>query len=145
VPIITVELALVALFSFTLVAPLAVPLWVPAIIIMLMVGLVALLRRVSDRHRTGLGAGLAVLRMHSRGRLITFALAWRCAPRCCGNWLMLHAIGVQCLDLRLDGAADRPCSPSATADRHRVPAGCATVLILGAHGVAATAGRRAFW
>ena len=31
VPIITVELALVAIFSFTLVAPLGVPLWVPAL------------------------------------------------------------------------------------------------------------------
>ena len=69
VPIITVELALVAIFSFTLVAPLGVPLWVPALIIALMAGLVAVLCRVSDRHRTGLGAGLAVLRMKSRGRL----------------------------------------------------------------------------
>src|SRR5207302_1403034 len=51
VPIITVELALVAIFSFTLVAPLGVPLWVPALIIALMAGLVAVLRRVSDRHR----------------------------------------------------------------------------------------------
>ncbi|MGO9793583.1 MAG: hypothetical protein ACLP8S_29890, partial [Solirubrobacteraceae bacterium] len=93
VPIITVELALVALFSFTLVAPLGVPLWVPAIIIMLMVGLVAVLRRVSDRHRTGLGAGLAVLHMQSRGRLITFALLAVCA-QVLRNWLMLHAIGV---------------------------------------------------
>src|SRR5438445_11244081 len=74
VPIITVELALVALFSFTLVAPLGVPLWVPAIITMLMVGLVAVLRRVSDRYRTGLGAGLPVLRMPTRARLIPFAL-----------------------------------------------------------------------
>src|SRR5947209_13034356 len=44
VPIITVELALVALFSFTLVAPLGVPLWVPMPIIALMAGLVAVLR-----------------------------------------------------------------------------------------------------
>src|SRR5947209_10270153 len=44
VPIITVELALVAIFSFTLVAPLGVPLWVPMPIIALMAGLVAVLR-----------------------------------------------------------------------------------------------------
>ena len=137
VPIITVELALVALFSFTLVAPLGVPLWVPAIIITLMVGLVALLRRVSDRHRTGLGAGLAVLRMQSRGRLITFALLAVCA-QVLRNWLMLHAIGVHisifdsmALLIVMFTVGQLPIGPSTG------PA--ATVLILGAHGVAATA------
>src|SRR5947209_11586574 len=93
VPIITVELALVAIFSFALVAPLGVPLWVPAIIIAVMAGVVATLRRVSERHRTGLGAGLAVLRMQSRGRLITFTLLAVCA-QVLRHWLMLHAIGV---------------------------------------------------
>ena len=137
VPIITVELALVALFSFTLVAPLGVPLWVPVIIIMLMVGLVALLRRVSDRHRTGLGAGLAVLHMQSRGRLITFALLAVCA-QVLRNWLMLDAIGVHvsifdsmALLIVMFTVGQLPIGPSTG------PA--ATVLILGAHGVAATA------
>ncbi len=137
VPIITVELALVALFSFTLVAPLGVPLWVPAIIIMLMLGLVALLRRVSDRHRTGLGAGLAVLRMQSRGRLITFALLAVCA-QVLRNWLMLHAIGVHvsifdsmALLIVTFTVGQLPIGPSTG------PA--AAVLILGAHGVAAAA------
>ena len=137
VPIITVELALVALFSFTLVAPLGIPLWVPAIIITLMVGLVALMRRVSDRHRTGLGAGLAVLRMQSRGRLITFALLAVCA-QVLRNWLMLHAIGVQvsifdsmALLIVMFTVGQLPIGPSTG------PA--ATVLILGAHGVATAA------
>src|SRR5690348_5366136 len=53
VPIITVELALVAIFSFTLVAPLGVPWWVPVIIVGLTAGIVAILRRLSQRHRTG--------------------------------------------------------------------------------------------
>ena len=137
VPIITVELALVALFSFTLVAPLGVPLWVPVIIITLMVGLVALLRRVSDRYRTGLGAGLAVLRMPSRGRLITFALLAVCA-QVLRNWLMLDAIGVHvsifdamALLIVMFTVGQLPIGPSTG------PA--ATVLILGAHGVAAAA------
>ena len=137
VPIITVELALVALFSFTLVAPLGVPLWVPAIIVTLMVGLIALLTRVSDRHRTGVGAGLAVLRMQSRGRLITFALLAVCA-QVLRNWLMLDAIGVHvsifdamALLIVMFTVGQLPIGPSTG------PA--ATVLILGAHGVAAAA------
>jgi hypothetical protein len=137
VPIITVELALVAIFSFTLVAPLGVPLWVPALIIALMAGLVTGLCRVSDRHRTGLGAGLAVLRMKSRGRLITFALLAVCA-QVLRNWLMLHAIGVHvsifdsmALLIVMFTVGQLPIGPSTG------PA--ATVLILGAHGIAATA------
>jgi uncharacterized membrane protein YbhN (UPF0104 family) len=137
VPIITVELALVALFSFTLVAPLGVPLWVPAIIIALMAGLVVLLRHVSDRYRTGLGAGLAVLRMPSSGRLITFALLAVCA-QVLRNWLMLRAVGVHvsifdsmALLIVMFTVGQLPIGPSTG------PA--ATVLILGAHGVAATA------
>jgi hypothetical protein len=136
-PIITVELALVALFSFTLIAPLGVPLWVPAIIVILVVGLVALLRRLSDRHRTGLGAGLAVLRMQSRGRLVTFALLAVCA-QVLRNWLMLRAIGVHvsifdamALLIVMFTVGQLPIGPSTG------PA--ATVLILGAHGVAAAA------
>ncbi len=137
VPIITVELALVAIFSFTLVAPLGVPLWVPAIIIAVMAGLVATLRRVSERHRTGLGAGLAVLRMQSRGRLITFTLLAVCA-QVLRNWLMLRAIGVHisifdsmALLIVMFTVGQLPIGPSTG------PA--AAVLILGAHGVAATA------
>lgn len=137
VPIITVELALVAIFSFTLVAPLGVPLWVPAIIIALMAGLVAVLRRVSDRHRTGLGAGLAVLRMQSRGRLVTFVLLAVCA-QVLRNWLMLRAIGVNvsifdsmALLIVMFTVGQLPIGPSTG------PA--ATVIILGGHGLAAVA------
>ena len=137
VPIITVELVLVAIFSFTLVSPLGVPLWVPALIIALMVGLVAVLRRVSNRHRTGVGAGLAVLRMKGRGRLIAFALLAVCA-QVLRNWLMLRAIGVHvsifdsmALLIVMFTVGQLPIGPSTG------PA--ATVLILGAHGVASAA------
>lgn len=137
VPIITVELALVAIFSFTLVAPLDIPLWVPALIIAAIAGLVTGLCRVSDRHRTGLGAGLAVLRMRSRGRLITFALLAVCA-QVLRNWLMLRAIGVHvsmfdsmALLIVMFTVGQLPIGPSTG------PA--AAVLILGAHGIAATA------
>ncbi|HEY3773472.1 MAG TPA: hypothetical protein VGL69_10790 [Solirubrobacteraceae bacterium] len=137
VPIITVELALVAIFSFTLVAPLGIPLWVPAVIIIVMAGLAAGLRRVSERHRTGPGAGLAVLRMQSRGRLIGFALVAVCA-QVLRNWLMLRAVGVDvsifdsmALLIVMFTVGQLPIGPSTG------PA--ATILILGAHGLAAAA------
>jgi uncharacterized membrane protein YbhN (UPF0104 family) len=137
VPIITVELALVAIFSFTLVAPLGVPLWVPAIIIVVVAGLTAGLRRVSGRYRTGLGAGLAVLRLPSRGRLIFFTVLAVCT-QVLRNWLMLRAVGVDvsifdamALMIVIFTVGQLPIGPSTG------PA--ATVLILGAHGLAATA------
>ena len=137
VPIITVELALVAIFSFTLVAPLGVPWWVPVIIVGLTAGVVAALRRVSQRHRTGLWAGLAILRIPGRGRLITFAVLAVCA-QVARNWLMLHAIGVNisvfdsmALLIVMFTVGQLPIGPSTG------PA--AAVLILGANGVAAVA------
>ena len=137
VPIITVELALVAIFSFTLIAPLGVPWWVPVIVVGVAGGLIAALRRVSERHRSGLWAGLAILRMQGRGRLITFAVLAVCA-QVARNWLMLHAIGVNvsifdamALLIVMFTIGQLPIGPSTG------PA--AAVLILGANGVAATA------
>jgi uncharacterized membrane protein YbhN (UPF0104 family) len=137
VPIITVELALVAIFSFTLIAPLGVPWWVPIIVVGATAGVVAALRRVSECHRTGLWSGLAILRVQSRSRLITFAVLAVCA-QVLRNWLMLHAIGVNvsifdsmALLIVMFTVGQLPIGPSTG------PA--AAVLILGAHGVAATA------
>ena len=75
--------------------------------------------------------------MQSRGRLITFALLAVCA-QVLRNWLMLHAIGVQvsifdsmALLIVMFTVGQLPIGPSTG------PA--ATVLILGAHGVATAA------
>jgi uncharacterized membrane protein YbhN (UPF0104 family) len=137
VPIITVEIALVAIFSFTLVAPLGVPWWVPLTIVALTAGVVAALRRFSQRHRTGLWAGLAILRIPGRSRLITFAVLAVCA-QVARNWLMLHAIGVNisvfdsmALLIVMFTVGQLPIGPSTG------PA--AAVLILGANGVASVA------
>ena len=93
VPIITVEVALAAVFSFTLIAPLGVPWWAPVIAVATTIGAGAALRRISERHRTGLWAGLAILHKHGRGRVIAFTVLAVCA-QVARNWLMLHAIGV---------------------------------------------------
>jgi uncharacterized membrane protein YbhN (UPF0104 family) len=137
VPIITIEVVLAAVFSFTLIAPLHVPVWVPAIAVVVMGGAIVALRRVSESRRTGVWAGLAVVRGKRRGRLIAFTLIAVCA-QVARNWLMLRAIGV---DVSVFSAmawliamftlGQLPIGPSIG------PA--AAVLILGSHGVAATA------
>jgi uncharacterized membrane protein YbhN (UPF0104 family) len=137
VPIITVEVVLAAVFSFTLIATLGAPWWAPALAVVVMGAVIVGLRRVSERRRTGLWAGLAVVRDKGRGRMITFTLIAVCA-QVARNWLMLRAIGV---DVSIFGAmawliamftlGQLPIGPSIG------PA--AAVLILGSHGVAAAA------
>jgi uncharacterized membrane protein YbhN (UPF0104 family) len=137
VPIITVEVALAAIFSFTLIAPLGIPWWVPAIAVVAMACVVIGLRHFSERHRAGLWSGLAVVRNNGRGRVIAFTLLAVCA-QVARNWLMLRAIGVNvsifdsmALLIAMFTVGQLPIGPSIG------PA--AAVLILGAHGVAASA------
>ena len=137
VPIITVEVALAAIFSFTLVAPLGVPWWVPAIAVLIVAVAVAVLRRTSENRQTGLWTGLAVVRGRGRGRMIGFVLL-AVSAQVARNWLMLHAIGVNvsifdamALLIAMFTLGQLPIGPSIG------PA--AAVLILGSNGVAATA------
>jgi hypothetical protein len=137
VPIITVEVALAAIFSFTLVAPLGVPWWAPVIALAVVVAAVLMLRRLSGRYRSGVGAGLAIVRGAGRTRMVAFTLLAVCA-QVGRNWLMLHAIGVDV------SAFDAMALLIAMFTLGQLPAGpsigpAAAVLILGAHGVAATA------
>jgi hypothetical protein len=136
VPIIAVEVALTAVFSFTLIAPLGVPWWVPLIAIVVMAGAAVALHQVSERRRLGLWAGLAVMR-HGRYRMIAFVLLAVCA-QIARNWLVLNAIGLNvsvfgaiALLIAMFTLGQLPIGPSVGA--------AAAVLILGAHGVAATA------
>ena len=136
VPIISVEVALTAIFSFTLIAPLGLPWWVPIIAVAVTGTAVFALRRFSQRHRLGLWAGLAA--MHSgRGRMVLLVLLAVCA-QIARNWLVLRAIGVHvsifdamALLIAMFTLGQLPIGPSLGA--------AAAVLILGSHGVAATA------
>jgi uncharacterized membrane protein YbhN (UPF0104 family) len=136
VPIITVEVALVAIFSFTLISPLHLPWWIPLIAVVVTGSAVIALRRFSQRHRAGLWAGLAA--MHSgRGRMVALVLINVCA-QIARNWLMLRAIGVHV------SVFDAMALLIATFTLGQLPIGpstgtAATVLILGSHGVAAAA------
>jgi uncharacterized membrane protein YbhN (UPF0104 family) len=136
VPIISVEVALVAIFSFTLISPLGLPWWIPLVAVAVTGSAMFGLRRFSQRHRAGLWAGLAA--MHSgRGRMVVLVLVAVCA-QIARNWLVLRAIGVHvsvfdamALLIALFTLGQLPIGPSLGA--------AAAVLILGSHGVAATA------
>jgi hypothetical protein len=134
VPMITVEVGLAAVFSFTLIAPLGVPLWVPVLAVALVLGAVLALRRLSQRK--GFWAGLGAMRT-ARARLVALILLAVCS-QIARNWLMLHAMGINAswLDaiaviIAMFTLGQLPIGPSLGA--------AATVLILGANGVAATA------
>jgi hypothetical protein len=136
VPIIVVEIMLAAAFSFTLVGPLGVPWWMPAIAVAIAIGALVSLRRLSVRRRLGLWTGLAVMRS-ARGRMIGLVLLGVCA-QIARNWLVLRGLGVQvspldaiALLIAMFTLGQLPIGPSLGA--------AAAVLILGAHGVATAA------
>jgi hypothetical protein len=136
VPIIAVEVALAAFFSFTLIAPLGLPWWVPTLAVIAMVGAGIALKRISDRRRFGLWMGLAVVR-EGRYRMIAFVLT-SVVAQIARNWIVLNAIGVHvtvfgaiALLIAMFTLGQLPIGPSVGA--------AAAVLILGAHGVALTA------
>jgi uncharacterized membrane protein YbhN (UPF0104 family) len=137
-PIIAVEMMLAALFTFTLVGPLHLPVWAPLIVIAGALGAIGGLRRAARRLAFGPSVGLAALReLRGRGRLIALVVAGVVA-QVIRNWLVLRAVGV---DASIFSAiAILIVSVSLTP----LPIGAgvgatATVLILGAHGLSATA------
>ena len=94
VPIVSVEVALAALTSFTLVGPLGLPWWSPLLAGALIVAGGAGLRRLALCTGRELWRGLAVIRSAGGGgRLVGWVLV---AVFCqiFRNWLLLHAVGV---------------------------------------------------
>jgi uncharacterized membrane protein YbhN (UPF0104 family) len=137
VPILTVEAALAALASFTLVGPLGLPWWVPLILLAVAVAVIAGLGRLAGRRRE-CWRGLAVLRsLRGRNRVVMLVLVAVFA-QILRNWLMLHAVGVDAsvfdataVLIAMVTLSQLPVGPSVGA--------AAVVLILGANGVALTA------
>jgi uncharacterized membrane protein YbhN (UPF0104 family) len=134
VPIISVEITLTALFSFTLIGPLGLAWYVPLVAVIVALTAVFLLRRLSDRRRIGLWSGLAVMR-RGRGRMVVLVAVCAQVAR---NWLVLRGIGVHvsifdamALLIAMFTLGQLPIGPSLGA--------AAAVLILGAHGVATAA------
>jgi len=137
-PILAVEATLAAVASFTLVAPLGLPWWLP-IIGLVVVGAASVgLRRLALAKGQKLWRGLAVLRSLSGGsRVIGFVLIAVFA-QILRNWLLLHAVGVDAsvfdataVLIGLVTLGQLPVGPAVGA--------AAAVLILGSQGVAAAA------
>jgi hypothetical protein len=137
-PILAVEAMLAALASFTLVAPLGLPWWLP-IVGFAVVGVAsAALRNLAVDEGRKLWRGLAVLRSLSGGsRVVGFVLIAVFA-QIFRNWMLLHAVGVDAsffdaiaVLIALVTLSQLPVGPSVGA--------AAAVLILGSDGVAAAA------
>lgn len=138
IPIIAVEATLAALFTFTLIGPLRLPMWVPLPVIALMAALVAGLHRLARRHVSGAWRGLAAVReMRGRGRLVGLVVLGVLA-QIARNWLVLHAVGLNTSPLNAIAILIVTVSLSPLPIGAGVSA-TATVLILGSHGIADTA------
>jgi uncharacterized membrane protein YbhN (UPF0104 family) len=137
-PILTVEAALAALTSFTLVGPLGLPWWSPLLAVAaILTGGVGLRRLALCRGRQ-VWSGLAVILSARRGARV---IAWVVVAVLCQilrNWLLLHAVGVDAsffdaiaVLIAVVTLGQLPVGPAVGA--------AAAVLILGYHGVAAAA------
>jgi uncharacterized membrane protein YbhN (UPF0104 family) len=137
-PILAVEAMLAALASFTLVAPLGLPWWLPIVGFAVVGAASAALRRLAVDEGRKVWRGLAVLRSLGGGsRVVGFVLIAVFA-QIFRNWLLLHAVGVDAsffdaiaVLIAVVTLSQLPVGPSVGA--------AAAVLILGSGGVAAAA------
>src|ERR1041385_3308728 len=138
VPILSAEAALAVLASFTLVAPLGVPWWLPLIGVPVIAAASAGLRHLAVRKGRELWGGLAVLRSRRGGSLVAGFVLLAVFCQIFRNWLLLHAVGVDAsffdaiaVLIAVVSLGQLPVGPSVGA--------AAAVLILGSDGVAAAA------
>jgi uncharacterized membrane protein YbhN (UPF0104 family) len=137
-PILAVEATLAALASFTLVAPLGLPWWLPIVGVTVIATVSAGLRQLALWKGREIWRGLAVLRnLNGGGRVVGFVVIAVLA-QIFRNWLLLHAVGVDAsffdaiaVLIAVVTLGQLPVGPSVGA--------AAAVLILGHDGVAAAA------
>jgi len=138
VPILSVEISLAALASFTLIGPLGLPWWSP-LVAAAAIGLGwAALHRLALCSGRELWRGLAVIRSRRGGWRVASWVLVAVFGQIFRNWMLLHAVGVDAsffdaiaVLIAVVTLAQLPAGPAVGA--------AAAVLILGAHGVAATA------
>jgi uncharacterized membrane protein YbhN (UPF0104 family) len=137
-PILSIEAMLAAAASFTLVAPLGLPWWVPLVAIAVFAVVSAGLRQLALSKGRELWRGLAVLRsLRGGSRVVAFVLV-AVVSQILRNWILLRAVGVDAsifdataVLIAVVTLGQLPIGPSAGA--------AAAVLILGRHGLAAAA------
>ena len=137
-PILAIEAMLAALTSFTLVAPLGLPWWLPIVAFAVVAAISTGLRHLALRQGRRLWSGLAVLRSFRGGsRVVGFVLIAVFA-QVFRNWILLRAVGVDA------SLFDAIAVLIAVVTLSQLPTGptvgaASAVLILGSDGVAATA------
>jgi hypothetical protein len=137
-PILSVEATLAALASFTLVAPLGLPWWLPLAGAAVFVALAAGLRRLARCDGRGFWRGLSVVRSRRGGARVVAWVLVAVACQITRNWLLLRAVG-------LDASVfDATAVLIAVVTLGQLPVGpavgaAAAVLILGGDGVAGAA------
>ena len=137
-PILTVEAALAALTSFTLIGPLGLPWWLPVIGIAVITTASAGVRHLALRKGRELWKGLAIVRSLRGGSTLIVLVLLAVFAQIFRNWMLLHGVGVHAsfLDaiavlIAVVTLGQLPVGPSVGA--------AAAVLILGSDGVAAAA------
>jgi uncharacterized membrane protein YbhN (UPF0104 family) len=137
-PILIVELALAAICSFTLVATLGIPWWLPIVFLGVAALVVGGTTRLANAKREGIWAGLGVMRgLSHRNRIIALTML-ATGAQVLRNWLVLRGLGVDV------GVLDSIALLIGTAAVGLLPIGptvgvATSVLILGSNGVAVAA------
>jgi uncharacterized membrane protein YbhN (UPF0104 family) len=137
-PILAVEATLAALTSYTLVAPLGLPWWIPLVLLGVFGALSAGLRRLALLKGRELWRGLAVLRSLRGGSQLVAVVLIAVFAQISRNWILLNAVGVHAslfdaiaVLIAMIALSQLPIGPTSGA--------AASALILGRHGVAAVA------
>ena len=137
-PIVVIEIALAAICSFTLVAPLDAPWWVPLVCLSVaLAGIVAVTRVARHRH-DGFWAGLAVMRGLASRNTIIGLVVFAVTAQVARNWIVFHGLGIDI------SVFDSMALLIAAAAFGLLPVGptlgvATSVVILGANGVAVAA------
>ncbi len=137
-PILAIEAMLAAVASFTLVAPLGLPWWLPIVGFVIVGSASVGLRRLALRKGRKLWRGLAVLRHRAHGMRVVAFVLMAVFSQILRAWLLLHAVGVDA------SVFDATAVLIAVVTLGQLPVGpavgaAAAVLILGSEGVAAAA------
>ncbi|MDX6581033.1 MAG: hypothetical protein QOI10_217 [Solirubrobacterales bacterium] len=137
-PIIVVEMALVAICSFTLVGPLGLAWWAPIIFIAAGLGVIVAVTRIARDRHDGFWAGIAVMRGLGGRNTIIGLVVFAVLAQVARNWVVLHGLGVDI------SVFDSMALLIAAAIFGLLPVGptlgvATSVVILGANGVAVAA------